>query len=341
MLQINVLYPFDNTYAPYGGISLTSLLENNKAADAVHVYVLGFDLGEDTKEKLQKTVDRYGRDLTLLDPSGVEAKIKSLKLPSYRGASVAVARLFVSEFIPNDVDRLLYLDSDTIITGDLRGLFNADLNGKPVGMVCDSVPRDYKKCMGFAPEEDYYNGGMILYDMPAWREKKCTERIIDHVENVRSRYEALDQDLINIVLKGEIERLDLRYNFQPFHRVYPAKAYLKAYGEKGYYDGDTIREASEHAAILHAFRYLGVFPWHKGTLHPYASEYEHYKQLSLWSDMAPEEPPKKGFMLSVECILYRLFPGSLFLRSFRLAFGTQMARIEKQLKKNAAYYENI
>lgn len=341
MSEINVLYPFDNNYAPYAGISLTSLLENNMQADSIHVYVLGFSLSEDTIQKFQKTVSNYVRDLIWLDPTQIEAKIKSLKLPSYRGASVAVARLFVSDFIPSYVDRLLYLDSDTIIVGDLTKLVNADLFGNPVGMVCDSVARDYKKYMGFSPEEDYFNGGMIVYDMPKWREWDCTKRIIDHVQNVRSHYEALDQDLVNIALKEEIKRLDLRYNFQPFHRVYQPNTYLKVYGKQGYYSAEEIQKAAENTVILHAFRYMGVFPWHKDTRHPYAKEYEHYKHISEWKDIEPEEQPPKGFVLSVECILQRFAPKSLFLRFFRCAFARSMAMIEKQLKKNKAYYENI
>ena len=235
MSVINVLYPFDNNYAPYAGISLTSLLHNNQNAETIHVYVLGFGLLEETTDKFQRTVAKYHRDLTFLDPGPMDDLIRSFDMPSYRGASVAVARLFVTHFMPSDVERLLYLDSDTIVVGELTGLFNEELSGKPVGMVCDSVARDYKRFMGFAPEEDYYNGGMILYDLPKWRALQCTERITAHIQNVRNNYEALDQDLINIVLKGEIKRLPLEYNYQPFHRVYTPEIYQKVYGTQGYY----------------------------------------------------------------------------------------------------------
>lgn len=337
MSEINVLYPFDNNYAPFACVSMTSMLVNNKHADAVHVYVLGFGLSDDTIHRFEKTISDYGRDITIINPAPVIAKINGLNLPSYRGASVAVARLFVTDFIPEDVERLLYLDSDTIVSGELDQLVNIDLSGNTVGMVCDSVGRDYKKYRDFADNEEYYNGGMIVYDMHKWRERKCTERIISHVQNVRGHYEALDQDLINIVLKGEIKRLDLRYNFQPFHRVYSPQIYLNVYGQQGYYNAEEIEKASENTVIFHAFRYLGVFPWHKNSPHPFTAEYENYRKISEWKDMEPIDQPAKGFVLLVECILQSILPRTLFLRFFRFVFAFSMGRIEKQIMKNKAY----
>ncbi len=337
MSKITVLYPFDNNYAPYAGISLTSLLENNQDAESIHVYLLGFDLSEETVAKFRTTVSKYDRKITLIDQKPVDDLIRTLNMPAYRGARVAIARLFVSLYMPQDVRRLLYLDSDTIITGRVTELVNADLGENPVGMVCDSVARDYKKLMGFTPEEDYYNGGMIVYDLFKWRELQCTEHIIEHIKTMRNNYEALDQDLINIVLKGKIQRLDLKFNFQPFHLIYSPSTYLKVYGEKGYYNEGEIRSASENTAILHTFRYLGMFPWHKKSIHPCVHDYEIYKHISEWSNLKHDDQYRKDFTLESERILQKILPKSWFLCIFRLVFLLQMKRIEKRLRKNRAY----
>lgn len=337
MSEINVLYPFDNNYAPYAGISLTSLLENNQDAKSIHVNILGFDLSEETVAKFQNTVSKYDRKLTLIDQRPIDELIRTLNMPAYRGARVAIARLFVSMYMPRDTGRLLYLDSDSIIMGGLTDLVNGNLDGNPVGMVCDSVARDYKELMGFKPEEDYYNGGMIVYDMFKWRENQCTERIIEHIKTVRNNYEALDQDLINIVLKGEIQRLDLRYNFQPFHLVYSPYTYLKVYGERGYYNEREIQSASENKAILHTFRYLGMFPWHKASIHPCRMEYLQYKQMSEWKQLEPDPGYKKGAVMTMERLLYRIMPRIVFLRFFRLLFVLRMRRVEKNLRAMKSY----
>ncbi len=337
MDSINVLYPFDNNYAPYAGVSLTSLLESNRDAQAIHVFVLGFDLTRETEDRFRRTVSNYGRDITFLDQKCVDDIIDTYNIPSYRGARVAISRLFVSLFMPDDIDRLLYLDSDTIVKDDITGLLHADLSGMPVGMVCDSVARDYKQYMGFTPEEPYFNGGMIVYDLNAWKEKRCTERIIDHIREVRMNYEALDQDLINIVLKGEIKKLDPRYNFQPFHCAYSPQKYVKAYGVEGYYDIDTIKEAQDHIVILHTFRYIGMFPWDKDSIHPCIKEYEQYKGLSLWRDMESSANTGLPLTLRIEKLLYRILPHGLFLAIFRFIFKTYMKKIDVDLKNDKQY----
>lgn len=337
MSEINVLYPFDNNYAPYAGISLTSLLENNKAADRIHVFILGFGLQPDTEEKLRKTANSYGRDITFLDAGPVEDYISGLDMPAYRGAVIAVARLFVTRFMPDDIKRLVYLDSDTVVVGNLTELSGADLKGNAVGMVCDSVGRDYKKYQGFAADEYYYNGGMIVYDLPLWRAGKCSERIEEHILHVRNRYEALDQDLINIVLKGEITRLDLRYNLQPFHLVYTPGTYLRVYGSKGYYTGEEIGSAAGTPVILHTFRYLGMFPWHKDSVHPCVDIYEKYKRISEWNDTLPAVLQNEPLLIQIERILNKVLPAGVFLYIFRTVFRLRMGIIEKKMHKGQTY----
>lgn len=337
MSEINVLYPFDNNYAPYAGISLTSLLESNRDAGSIHVFILGFGLESVTEDKLRRTAGKYNREITFIDAKPVEDYIRELDMPSYRGAGIAVARLFVTKYMPEDVERLLYLDSDTVIVGDISELVEADLCKNAVGMVCDSVGRDYKRLYGFKDNEDYYNGGMIVYDLPAWRKKKCSERIEDHIINVRNRYEALDQDLINIVLKGEITRLDLRYNLQPFHLVYSPETYLGVYGKDGYYTEAEIVSAASSPVILHAFRYLGMFPWHTDSIHPCSERFEHYKSISEWSDTESVKLADKPIVIRIERILQKLLPGRMFLFVFRTMFRLRMRSIEKSAEKGGKY----
>lgn len=334
---LNILYSFDNNYAPFGGISLTSLLENNKEASEINIYIMGFNLDEDNIKKLQKTAKNYGRNIIFLDQSRTEQTIVDLGLPSYRGASVAAARLFISFYIDENVDRILYLDSDTIIVGNLNELFHQDLQGNPVGMVIDSVARDYKKIVGFGEDENYYNAGVILYDLKKWNELRCTDQIIDHIKNVRNDYEALDQDLINFVLKNQITTIDPRYNFEPFCVRYKAKDYIKAFGDKGYYSQATIDAAKSKVKVLHCFRFLGMFPWHKDILHPCSEEFQIYKKKSCWADMESIDIETINFKFKVQKVLYHILPGSLYMRVFRLSTYLIYKRNSKAILDKKGY----
>lgn len=337
MSEINVLYPFDNNYAPYAGISLTSLLENNISANGIHVFILGFSLTRETEDKFRRTVKKYDRDITFIEAKPVEDFIQGLNMPSYRGACIAAARLFVSRFIPDSIKRLLYLDSDTVVVGDITPLIDSNLKGNAVGMVCDSVGRDYKKVHGFGVDDEYYNGGMILYDLPKWKELKCSKRIEEHILSVRNQYEALDQDLINIVLKGQITKLDLKYNLQPFHLVYSPEMYLRIYGDRGYYTEEEIKSATAAPAILHAFRYLGMFPWHRDSVHPCVDLFDKYRSLSEWEEFEPIELKNDPIMIRIERLLNRILPAGLFLRIFRFVFRIRMGIIERKIHKGKTY----
>ena len=99
------------------------------------------------------------------------------------------------------------------------------------------------------------------------------------------------------------------------HRIYPNKAYYKTYSMVGYYKSEEIDDARSNPVILHAYRFLGQFPWHKKALHPWRKLWWEYVKDSNWSDLEPRE--NKGLFFAVERILYRVFPKRLFLLLFK------------------------
>ena len=55
----NVAYASDQNYAKHVGISLISLLENNKNLENIHIYIIEDNISEELKEKLLSIVNRY------------------------------------------------------------------------------------------------------------------------------------------------------------------------------------------------------------------------------------------------------------------------------------------
>ena len=51
-MHMNVLYQFNEKYAPYAGVSITSLFENNKNADEICVLYEGEIVERGTHEEL-------------------------------------------------------------------------------------------------------------------------------------------------------------------------------------------------------------------------------------------------------------------------------------------------
>lgn len=332
-----VLYTCDENYAPYAGISMNSLFENNRELERICVYLVVDGVSEKNKKRFLEQAKKYERELILVDASMIVERIRSLGIPTYRGSYTANCRLFFEYFIRDDVDRLLYLDCDTLVVSSLGALSEADMNGKAVGAVRDSLTDEYKTLIGLSKTDDYFNSGVLLIDVERWKNQNITQLLFDHAKNVRSEFCNPDQDLLNIVLKDKKYILPPEYNFQPSHRVFSDRAYFGAYRHAVYYSRSELMRARKNPKILHSYRFLGDFPWNTGNLHPDTEIFDRFMKNSLWCDYV-KKPSGRGLVFAIEKLLYRFLPRALFLRIFAImtlnSFRRQNAElIDSKFKK--------
>lgn len=334
MEHINILYQFNDIYAAFAGVSITSLLENNRDADIISIYILGEELSQTTIQRFKSLCKKYSNiQLIFPDVRDKIHRLKELDLPAYRGSYAANLRMFLDEFVDVKVDRILYLDADTIVDHSLQDLFDYNLSGNTLGMVLESLENKWHKVqIGLEKDSEYFNSGMILYDMHQWRKKGYADRIMEHIKNIRSHYSCPDQDLINIICKGDIFRLPLNYNYQPFHRVYPVKLYRKVFQPFPYYSDLEINAGNNKPVIYHCYRYIGEFPWHKNTLHPFVEEFDKYLAISPWNDYE-KKSPICSLTVQIEKWLNYILPKSIFLPIFKLAHNTFMHQSEKKSRR--------
>ena len=318
-MRIDVLYQFNEKYAPYAGASITSLFENNRHFDSISVFILGEGLSARSEARFRELAAKYGRCLSFVATDSLVVMMKNMNLPSYRGSYAANMRLFLTYLLDEDVDRLLYLDADTIVDGPLDELAALDMEGHPLAMSLDSLVRNHKKRLGFNKDDYYYNSGVILFSMKEWRSEHCTERIANHVKNVRAWYPSPDQDLLNVVLKGEIMRLSPKFNVQPAYLAFTMRDYFKTFGSRGFYSPSELGSALTSPIIYHFFRFVGEFPWDKDNVHPDNDIFDRYLSISPWRDYV-KIPSMGGVLLKIEKILYKRLPRFVFIRIFRMAY---------------------
>ncbi len=318
-MKIDVLYQFNEKYAPYAGVSLTSLFENNLHFEEIRVFILGEDLSERSMQRFRILAARYNRKLAFIDTRSLISMMKKLKMPAYRGSYAANMRLFLTYILDEDVNRLLYLDADTIVDGKLDELAEMPMEGHPLAMSLDSLVRRHKKRLGFSREDFYYNSGVILFSMPEWRSGRCSERIANHVRNVRAWYPSPDQDLLNVVLKGEILKLSPAFNIEPVYLAFSLRDYYSTFGARGFYTVQELKHALNFPVIYHFFRFIGEFPWDKNNVHPDNDIFDHYLAISPWNDYM-KTASAKSLIFKLEKGMYRLLPGAVFIRIFRIAY---------------------
>ena len=295
---------------------MTSLLENNQHLENITVYVMGEGLSCQCILKFKELFYKYRRRIEFLDTENLIRNMQKINIPSYRGSYAANMRLFVADIIPDEVDRLLYLDSDTVIVGKLDPLIDLDMKTYPIAMVLDSLGFAHKKELGISG--GYYNSGTILFQMRLWKKGQYTKRIIHHIESVRSHYPMPDQDLLNVVCQGEIMTLEPQFNLQPIHVGFSWKLYCLVYGRNKYYSQEDVQNAVENPVIYHFFRFCGEFPWNEDTVHPYVWVFDHYLHISPWKDYKKERA-QLSISFSVEKWMYKYMPSGIFMVLFEIA----------------------
>jgi len=141
-------------------------------------------------------------------------------------------RLFIDRH-PELGDRVVYLDLDIVVTGDLDRLDSTDLHGASLGMVRDEVG---SHCLG----KNYCNAGVLLLDAKKIRENHGFEKVRKHL--LHHHYFMPDQTAINRVFKGDIAFLSPRFNDQ--HYLHPdtvIRHYCKWYRAKSFFRNATAK----------------------------------------------------------------------------------------------------
>ena len=335
-MKLDIMYCCNDLYAPFLGISMVSLLEANRDAEAITVYIIYDRVSKENLERFRRQAASFGdtRQVVLIDGERHIQHLQGMNIIPYRGSHANDLRLFFSEHIKPDVTRLLYLDCDTLICGSLQELFETDMGTAPAGVVLDSLSGYYKHMIGLKASDTYFNSGVILFDVAQWKLQNCEQRLHDLLSQPNFHYPNPDQDFLNLLLRKNKYILSPRYNFQVTHQVYSDKVYFHTYPHTGYYTDEQLEDARKAPVILHAYRFLGQFPWHKDSLHPWHALFWQHAARSEWADLVPLE--SKGALFALERILFRLVPHRMFLPILQAMQKYTFHKKERQIRKRGA-----
>lgn len=316
--ELNVLYQFDDKYAPYAGISITSLYENNKDIENLNIFCAALDISNENRVKLRKTAQRYGREILFLDCKDAAAKIKELNVGSWNGSLATWIKIFIIKNLIDKLDSLLYLDSDTLVLGCLQQLCNFDFEGKAMACVVDSLGFEHIHRLKIEQYQYYYNAGVMYFNLIYFRKNLMFYNdMICCLENNVKRYIVNDQDLLNDFFKGNIKMLAPEFNLQGTHYMYTDNVYFHVYKKYDYYTPQDIANAKKNVKIVHFFRELGDYPWEEGNYHPLTGMFEEWQQKSLWADLEKLKK-QRSCLFKIERLLFRIMPKQYFLRLFKV-----------------------
>ena len=160
-------------------------------------------------------------------------------------------RLIAQKLLPDTVSRILYLDVDVMLNGNIDGFYNIDFQGKGI-VACENFDdsSEYKERLGLKKTSHYVNAGVILFNMDYVRKMVPEDAVIGCIRKYSGIMKWYDQDILNILYEDSmICCRDRRYNFQT--GCSPDKI-------------QGFKESLENAKIIHFTGSLK--PWMKGYM---------------------------------------------------------------------------
>ena len=297
----------DDNYVQHCMAMLCSLFENNKDCQ-VDVYILiGNPLQKCNQEKLAALAKQYGTSISYCFVDYRFLEKFPIKRENINRWSIAIYyRLYAEELLPKTVDKVLYLDCDTIVDSSLKELFDMDWDGIAVGVVPDMCTEwnEFYERLGYNKEKGYFNSGVVLMNLDYWRKhnigQQCLSWLADNYDMVVNP----DQDVLNVVLADKKKALPVTYNYQIQLRM------------PYFFDtfSDTLKEEilkTQHPVIIHYADELK--PWMAYYYsYPFNDVWHKYKKISLWKDMPDALPAKRKAIAFVK--RYILWPLGIKLK---------------------------
>lgn len=211
MKKLNVVFTIDDRFIQHMSVTIASLLENNKDL-VVKIFII-HDIKDDSALKVVGDYfsNRYRTDVKIIYFEN--ALLDSFKVSLHYSKTVYY-RLLITEILPKDIDEVLFLDSDIVVTGSLEELAKFKFDEQYLLAVHDvSLDNNMERLqnLGF-PLKKYFNAGVLYLNLKKWRDEDIASKLLTLAEEYMDRIAWWDQDILNMYLYDKWQPIDRKYN---------------------------------------------------------------------------------------------------------------------------------
>lgn len=263
----------DEKYAIPTMTMIKSIEYNSK--ESVNVIVLDGGINSNTKKRFLKNFADTSIDIIMYT---IDNSIFPNLKTSERMPIVTYYRLLIPEIL-YQFEKVIYLDSDIIVLGDINKLFEMELGNKALGAVHEmnkkamyvSLMWGIKPCreLGIPLKSHYFNAGVLLLNLKKWRDENISKRIFDYFQKYEKYVYFHDQDGLNAVLWNDWAELPPVWNVMT--AFYEAKDWTEST-----FDQNEYRYVRENVELIHYINCTMWKPWMDKSTHPRKEEYNKY-----------------------------------------------------------------
>ncbi|MBR3942300.1 MAG: VTT domain-containing protein [Clostridia bacterium] len=308
---INLLVTIDKKYLSPLITMLISYGENHKTEET-HVYVAHSSLDTEDFAALNTQIRNYP-NIHIHSIKITESWFKDTPVLE-RLPEESFYRVLAFHYLPESVDKCLYLDPDIYILKNLSSLYETDLEGyyaAAASHVHGFINLCCKIRLGLK-QERYINSGVMLMNMEAIRRDFTVPKVLEALEKYIQRLLFGDQDLLNLLFDKKILYIDETiYNLdEKALRIHRKTMDLQAVKEKTaiiHYNGKYKPWLTGYEGSLAVFypRVEKTGEATRGTLKNQAKAFRNILQLS------PQQKKmlRTTFFLLITCLALYFFFG--------------------------------
>lgn len=181
-----------------------------------------------------------------------------------RHGQAALMRLNLPNLL-RDIDKVIYLDGDIIVTKDLAELYDTPLGDHPLAAVEEPEGPNPVKYHENIPSNSYFNTGVMVMGLARMRDENLIQQFLDNAPTVIQFWQCADQDIINYTCANRILPLHPKYNYLPDLFRWRPGLTVDGFNAVHHTDYASIAALQADSVIIHLAGGAGSRPWQRSN----------------------------------------------------------------------------
>lgn len=214
--EIPIVFSADDNYMPFLDVAIRSLIANASKKYNYVINVLNTGLNKENIEKV-KLLENENFRINFFDISEHIVKIKDKLKNLYHFSLAAWYRLFIQSLFP-EYDKVIYLDCDIVVLGDISKLYNVKLGNNLLGAVnCNIISvhevfGEYAEKFVGVPRDKYLQSGVLVMNLKEFRKSDLENKFVYLINKYNFDVIDPDQAYLTAMCYGRVKYLPNGWN---------------------------------------------------------------------------------------------------------------------------------